>query len=298
MALARIRGEGYTHAMKGSLSRVRSVLSEPLARFFALGALMFSAYALLDDAPPAPEADAITLAPDEARRLAARFEATWRRAPSVDELSALMRDWVEEEALVREARALGLDRGDAVVRQRLRQKMAFFAESGADAAPADEAILRAHLAAHPDRFATPPRIAFAQVYLGETPAPDEITATREALAAGADPGTLGAPTLLPASLRLAPASVIESAFGPGFFDRLAAAEADAWDGPVKSALGVHLVRVTAYEPARTPPFEAARDQVEADWRSSRAESLRDAFAEALVARYRVALPDPAAVLGE
>jgi hypothetical protein len=284
--------------MKRSHAMIRSVLCAPLVRFFALGALIFAVYAVLDDAPPPGEADAITLAPDDARRLAARFEATWRRPPSVAEMSALMRDWVEEEAFVREARALGLDRGDAVVRQRLRQKMTFFAESGAEAGAADANTLRAHLAANPDRFATPPRIAFAQVYLGENPTGTEIAAVRQSLNAGADPETLGAPTLLPPSLQLAPASVIESAFGPGFFNRLAAVEAGAWEGPIESALGAHMVRVMAQEPARTPPFEAIRERVEADWRASRAEALRAAFAEALVARYRVTLPDPAAVLGE
>ena len=289
---------GLLPSMNGFLAPIRSLLSAPLARFLVLGALIFALYAGLDDAPQVADAEAITLGPDEARRLAAQFAATWRRPPSAAELSALMRDWVEEEAFVREARALGLDRGDAVVRQRLRQKMTFFAESGAAAAPAEEAALRDHLAAHADRFAIPPRIAFAQVYLGQAPTEAEIAAARQALATGADPAALGAPTLLPASLQLAPASVVESAFGPGFFNRILALEAGGWEGPVASALGMHLVRVTAQEPARTPPFEAVRDRVEADWRAARAEALRDAFAQALVARYRVELPDPAEVLGQ
>ena len=274
------------------------MLRAPLARFLALGALIFALHAGLDDAPPPADADVIALDPAEARRLAARFEATWRRPPTADEISALMRDWVEEEALVREARALGLDRGDAVVRERLREKMMAFAGSGVDAAPADEAALRAHLAAHPERFATPPRIAFAQVYLGEAPTEAEIAAARRALAAGADPASLGAPTLLPPALELAPASVVESAFGPGFFDRLAALEQSAWEGPIESALGLHLARVAAREPMRTPPFEAVRERVAADLRRARAEAERDAFAAALVARYRVTLPEPAEILGE
>jgi hypothetical protein len=279
--------------------RLTAFLSAPLARFFLLGAAIFAAYAAFEDAPSAPVRDEIALSPGGARRLAAQFEATWRRAPSPEELGALMRDWTEEEAFVREARALSLDRDDAVVRQRLRQKMIFFAESGADAAEPDEATLRAHMAAHPERFASAPRIAFEQVFLGPAPADaPSVAAAREALADGADPAGLGAPTLLPASLELAPASVIESAFVRGFFERLAALEPGAWEGPVQSALGAHLVRITAQEPARTPPFEAVRDRVERDWRAGRAEAMREAFAAALLARYRIETPDPAAVLGE
>jgi hypothetical protein len=285
--------------MMRSPALLRRVVASPLARFFALGALIFAAWTALDDAPSAPPGEVIALDPAQARRLALRFEATWRRRPSASELEALMGDWVLEEALVREARALGLDRGDAVVRQRLRQKMIFFAESGADAAKPDDATLRAHMAAHPERFASAPRIAFEQVFLGPAPANGpSVAAAREALAGGADPAGLGAPTLLPASLELAPASVIESAFGRGFFERLAALEPGVWEGPVPSALGAHLVRITAQEPARTPPFEAVRDRVERDWRAGRAEAMREAFAAALLARYRIETPDPAAVLGE
>ncbi len=275
----------------------RVVLSAPLARFFLGGAAIFAAYAAFDDAP-APARDVIALSTDGARRLAGQFEATWRRRPTPDEFAALMRDWVQEEALVREARALGLDRDDAVVRQRLRQKMTFFAESGADAAEPDDAALREHYETEAARFTDAPRLAFVQVFLGPDPSPEAVAAVRAALAAGADPATLGAPTLLPQATRLAPASVIESAFGRGFFDRLAALEPGAWEGPVASALGAHLARVTAAEPARLPPFEAVRERVERDWRATRAETLRAAFTEALLSRYRVELPDPTLALGE
>jgi parvulin-like peptidyl-prolyl isomerase len=284
------------------MSRLPALLcrafASPLARFFALGGLIFAGFAALDDAPSAPAGDAIVLEVADARRLAARFEATWRRPPTAAELEGLMRDRVLEEAFVREARALGLDRGDAVVRQRLRQKMTFFAESGAEAAAPDEAALRAHMAAHPERFAAPARIAFAQVFLGPAPDQAEVEAARAALAAGADPRTLGAPTLLPGVYADATERGVDGAFGPGFFERLAALETGVWAGPARSAFGLHLVRVSERTPARSPAFEAVRERVEADWRAGRAEAMREAFAEALLARHRIETPAASAVLGE
>ena len=75
--------------------------------------------------------------------------------------------------------------------------------------------------AHADRFAMAPRIAFEQAFLGEGADAEAVEAARSALTSGADPAGVGAPTLLPPSLELAPASVIDSAFGPGFFDAIA-----------------------------------------------------------------------------
>ena len=63
-----------------------------------------------------------------------------------------------EEVYYREALALGLDRDDTVIRRRLRQKMEFLSDAGAEALAPSEAELRAHLQAHPDRFARPARV--------------------------------------------------------------------------------------------------------------------------------------------
>lgn len=282
--------------MLGAVAVMRKALAAPILRFLVLGAMIFGLYAAFDERAAPMATEAIVIDAATARQLRSQFEATWRRPPTPAELDGLIADRVVEEAFVREARALGLDRGDAVIRQRLRQKMTFFAEAGAGATELDEAAVRAHFEAEAERFRTPPRVAFEQVYLGPDPTDDDVAAVRAALESGGDPVGLGVATLLPRAMRLAPASVIESAFGRGFFDRLAALEPGVWEGPTPSALGLHLVRITAHEPAQAPPFEAVRDRVESDLRASRAEAQREAFTEALLARYRIDRPDAAAVL--
>ena len=47
------------------------------------------------------------------------------RPPTRQEPTGLAADFVKEEILYREALTLGLDKGDLVVRQRMRQKMEF-----------------------------------------------------------------------------------------------------------------------------------------------------------------------------
>lgn len=71
------------------LSRMTSFFKEPLVRFLLLGAVIFGLYAALDDSPPFDATNAIVISPDDARRLAAEFEATWCRPPSEAELSGV-----------------------------------------------------------------------------------------------------------------------------------------------------------------------------------------------------------------
>jgi hypothetical protein len=275
----------------------RRILREPLLHFFALGLVLFALFALVDDSPPPRQGEQIQVTDDDARRLAAGFEATWRRPPTVEEIDRLIESYIEEEVYVREALALGLDQDDAVIRQRLRQKMEFLTEAAADTANPSEQQLRRHYEAHEERFAEDARIAFEQVYLGEEPGDGAIEAAAAALAEGAPPHALGRSSLLPVAQRLAPATAVDGAFGDGFFERIAALEADAWTGPVPSAFGLHLVRVKAAEKAKLPPFEAVRDAVERDWRLQTALQLGEERYAAFRARYEVTRPEAKAILG-
>jgi hypothetical protein len=274
---------------------LRKVLHSPLVHFFALGALIFAVYAATGDEPVAAAPDTISLTESEADRLVQNFTATWNRPPTKEELENLIQAWALEEANVREALALGLDRGDAVIRQRLNQKMQFLAESGATALEPDEAMLQAYLDANPDRFAQPSRIAFEQIFLPRDRDASEILAL---LQDGADPSTLGTSSLLPPSFPMTPAPVIDRTFGAAFHGMLVELPIGQWQGPVKSGYGLHLVRVTDRSEATVPQLSEIRDRVEAEWLASEMTKMRESFGQALLERYTVDLPDAGEVLSQ
>lgn len=271
----------------------RTILRSPLVHFFAIGAAIFAAYAIVDDAPAPIARDEIVLTPEHAERLAAQFAATWNRPPTPAERDGLYRSWALEEAYQREALKLGLDREDPVIRQRLATKMQFLAEAGAGSLEASEAELQAFLTAHPDRFVQQAQLAFDHVLLSGQESAEEIARIRADLQSGADPMTVGRASLLPPSLPMVPVSVIDRQFGDQFRAALVELPVGQWQGPVQSAYGVHLVRVKGRTDARLPDLADIRQRVEQDWRVARAEEMRTAFGEALLAQYRVTLPDPA-----
>ncbi|WP_170381851.1 peptidyl-prolyl cis-trans isomerase [Ruegeria atlantica] len=266
-------------------------LKEPLFHFILIGAAIFGWFALVSPnkesgAPP----EVIVFDNNDVDLLIARFETTWKRPPNSDELQALIDGAVREEVLVREARKLGLDRGDQVIRARLAQKMDFLADAIASAVEPEDSILEAYIVANPARFATPPRLAFEQIYLGETPEPDEVEAAISKLKAGEDWVTVGVPSLMPKAMPLTAPKAIDATFGPGFHSGLEPLEVGVWVGPVRSGYGLHMVRVTETREGSLPPLADIREAVVLAWRRDTAEDLSLAQYEHLAGQYRIEKP--------
>jgi hypothetical protein len=263
-------------------------LREPLLHFFAIGGLIFVFFATISEPGPEP-ANTIVVGPERIERLVRGFQAVWRRPPTDDELDALIDEHVHEEIYYREALALGLDRNDTVVRRRLRQKMEFLTDSSAELLEPTAGELEAYLAANEQTFRLGPRLAFEQVYLGETPGPESITRSLSALQSNSVTGlsALGERTLLPAQLSLSLPEAVDGVFGKGFFERLTDLTPGVWAGPVASGYGVHLVRIGESLAARTPPLEEIRDNVLRDWKAAKALEIRELHYNRLRARFVV-----------
>lgn len=249
---------------------------EPLVHFLALGALLYVGLTW-GGVPVDPSSRVITV--DDARKaqLALAFEQVMGRAPTDAELDARIERYVREEVLYREALRLGLDRDDAVVRQRMVSKMDMTASAAAEIAEPTEAQLRAFFDANRERYAGARMVSFEQRLFH-----DEQSA-RSALPA---PGAAG-PSGLPAAMSDASLREIEARFGKQFAEGLAGIAADGdWHGPIPSGFGWHLLRVTK-SAADEPDFAAMRPRIVNDWRSAEI-AAREAQAYAVLrSAYRV-----------
>jgi hypothetical protein len=143
---------------------VRSFLREPLVHFLLLGALLF-VYFEWKGGGSGPGSTRITITPGLVEHLASGFARTWQRPPTDEELKGLVDEHVKEEIATREALAMGLDRDDAIIRRRLRQKMEFLAEDAVDQVQPTDAELQAWLDRHPEAFRAESRLALRQVYV-------------------------------------------------------------------------------------------------------------------------------------
>lgn len=267
----------------------RRLLREPALHFVLGGAALFALHAAV-----APEAE-----PDEpVRRVEVSrelVEALRRQhelqtgAPADDAaLRHLIDQHVEQEVLYREALALGLDRGDPVVRRRLVQKMSFMLEDQ-PIEPPDEATLAAWLETHAARYQEPERITFRHVFLRRE-SRDRAPAVLTDLQGGADPAGLGDPFVHGGHITHRTQKQVEGLFGAAFAEAIREAPAGRWAGPIESSYGVHLVQIEAVVPGRVPPLGEVRARVATDWTEHQRGAARARTLAELKARYEVQVP--------
>ncbi len=272
-------------------TRLSRWLGEPILHFALIGALLFLVYGRMNPGAAAGERIVITQAIVD--DLARQYQARWMRAPSEQELADLVQAHVRDEILFREGVALGLDSDDPVIKRRVRQKFELMSEEQmAGAAPTD-AELSDYMARNAERFTRPARVSFEQIFFDGSRTVAEIeravAAAKGALASGADPARLGRPTLLPRVSEAMPVDLVARDFGATFAEQLVRMPQGEWVGPVASALGAHLVRVSALQPAALPPLDEVRQQVAREWESARRERSRSESYRRLRERYEVVI---------
>lgn len=267
------------------------VLREPLAHFALIGLALFLVHGWV---APGDEASR-RIVVDQARvdDMAREYRAQLGRSPTPGELKGLVDTYVRDEVLYREGMAQGLGRDDPVIRRRIRQKYEIILEeASAQGAPSD-ADLGAYLKAHPAAFERPGRVTFDQVYFAASGSPAEVEqrfeAARRAAVRGADPAGLGEVSMLPRHMETAPLDRVAQDFGPAFADDLASAPVGRWIGPVPSAYGAHLVRVTARTPPSPPPLDEVRAAVAREWEGERRRRTLAASYDRLRGNYDVAV---------
>ena len=280
------------------------LLREPLVHFLAFALIVFGAYHVLAPSGDGGKTGRIVVTSGKIEQIAARFAQVWQRPPTTQELKGLIDEQVKEEIYVREALSLGLDKDDAVIRRRLRQKMELLSDAGAEALSPTDADLEAHLKSHTETFAVDPAISFQQVFLNpqrQGAAIDQTAAAiLETLKARPeiDASTLGDPSLLPAEMPLTSLTSIGHLFGSEFADAIGKAKAGAWTGPFASGFGLHIVRVSARQEGRVPALSDVRDAVMREWGNEKRKELENDQLSALLKRYEVTVETvPAAGAG-
>lgn len=249
---------------------------EPLLHFLLLGALIFLAYQLRQESPSDSERH-IVVSRGQIEQLRANFERTRLRPPTAEEFEDLLEGHIREEVLYREALALGLDRDDPMVRRRLRMKLEFIFED-LSANQADDARLQAFLDRHADRYRQEAKTSFEQIFISAARHADPAARAeqvRQALEAGEAPQLAGDRSMIPYSIDLARESEVNAIFGADFARELNTLSPGSWVGPLRSAYGLHLVKISRRIDSRPAELNEIRDQVQRDYLDQRRGEQKD-----------------------
>lgn len=285
-------------------SRLRRLLREPLLVFLVIGAGVFAldrmAGGVFD-----PESRSILVTREQVIRLADLWSAQIGRLPTAAELDSLVEDHVREEVLVREAMRMGLDQDDTIVRRRLAQKMSFLIEDTVVVDDISDSELAAYFEENAERYGDAQRFTLRHVYVSpDRRGSDEeaarvatdILAQLQAEGGGAEPENtlwrrLGDPFMLRREYGRRTAGDLAELFGGAFVDGLAPLPIGEWAGPVESAYGYHIVRLSARTEARPAVFEDVRRRVLEDARRDARDAANREAHERLRERYQVEIEE-------
>jgi len=261
-------------------------VSEPLLHFLVAGALLFAAYAWLNRESADPQRT-VRVSVAEVNWLKETWARQWQRPPTEEELRGLVTDYLKETLLAREATEMGLDENDTVIRRRLAQKMEFLVQDTARLGEPGEAALRRFYDANRAHYRAPARVSFTQIFFRtESDAKQGL-----ARLAGSSPDEIGDPSMLERDHAEADVQAVTSQFGDAFSREVFRLAAGPWQGPVASAYGFHLVRVSARQAAQPLSYEAVRAQVLEDWQREEQAKAGQRFLAGLLKKYDVVVDD-------
>lgn len=301
-------------------------LTLPLVHFVAGGAVLFVlVHGVSQPGVPSVSREPVVLTAADVERLRDDYARETGLVPTAADESALVDRFVDEELLFREAlargldhdrsvrtwlieqmkvlddeaaapeqlyaraRALGLDRTDAVVRRILVQKMRLLAARLDERDPTDDE-LRAFYATARDDYRVPARVSFWHAFFAARSG-EEAGRALDDLRRGRRPPTdaarHGDPFPLPGHVVGQTPAQLEKLFGAGFAAALGEAPVGRWVGPLPSAYGVHLVWIEERTPGEAPPFEAVRSRVLERWRDGERRRRVAGLLRELKTRYPV-----------
>jgi len=273
----------------------------PLPGFFLIGFVLFAGERLFFQEPAAAYVPPPVQIPAE--RVEELRRSLWLRGggePSEAEIGAMVDAEVADELLYREALALGFDRddpvifnrlvmnmrfagageeGDAgelyrearqlgmhltdiVVRRRLIQRMRLLIESSAEQPEPTAEELLAYFEAHSSELIRPARVRFVHRYFSREHAKEAGLALEALRGAGPEAGSeLAEAFLLPPEQPPQSQRELAGRFGADFAAGVFEIEPGAWAGLVASAYGQHLVYVLERSEAEPLRFEEVRDKM-------------------------------------
>lgn len=254
----------------------RRWIREPLIGFGALAVLLFGVHALVGPGAAVEE-------PAIQRRLDVPSKVAAARPD-------LVARWIDDEVAFREGLALGLDRGDPVVRDRVIERYVGDALANVDPPDPTEAQLAELLSAHRERYRTGVRLDFEQVFISKRRHADAATLAASVLTALQDGADAKRTQGRYSAGKRFTLGRVAGTFGRTFAEAVAELEPGVWrDVEVES--GHHLVRINRRDAGgKVPALREIRRRVRRDFIEADRRAHRDALVDRLRDQFEVERP--------
>lgn len=276
------------------------LLREPLVHFMFIGAVIYLLYAVFAEPVAEEGSKTIVVSAGEIEWMNASWRKRWNRLPTNEELDGLIKQYIKETVLYREALVMGLSKHDQVIRRRLGQRLEFLAKDLVALTPPTEEELQAYFKEHQEYYTEPTHYTFTQVFIdpdkrGDATL-DDVEKIKAALIAKGenidDVSELGDSLMLQNYYPEKDQAEIQKQFGSGFAESLVELSPELWHGPVLSGYGVHLVYVHSVIEPPAVTIEDVRQRVTLDWETEKGIELNEQFYGSLREQYTIVIEAP------
>lgn len=290
-----------------SIALARRIITNPLFHFLTLGAAIFVLFEIAANEGTVYDSKIINVDRDalltfvqyRTRAFEPAAAAARLAGMTEEELERLIDDYVREEALHREAKALGVDRNDYVIKRRMIQSIEFITDGFVAAAVevTDEDIA-AYYEKNREEYYRSPVVTFAHVFIDGTGRPrtdayalasaklEELN--REQASFGDAPGHGDRFPLFVNYVDRDP-QFIASHFGAAMARAVFELEPNdsAWHGPFESEFGLHLVMLSKKTEGTYPTLTEIANTVRDDAVRDKTAATKEQAIQAIVDTYDV-----------
>lgn len=271
---------------------LKKLISEPIIQFILSGIILYLMVSFVQQQRDFQQRE-IIVDSDRIALMIMNYKTQTGSLPSKQQLDALIEDYISEEIYYREAKKMGLDKDDEIIRRRLAQKLTFMQSGLAEIKNPGDADLLAFYNSHPDLFMQDASASFSHVYFSTTNSNDSIARQRavEALqqlkksSLQRSPSS-GDPFPLQYDYTDQTATDVRQNFGSNAFaDSVFQAATNTWTGPVQSGYGWHLIYISSRGTKALKDYSNVKEEVKIKYlESAKAEQDKQAF-EKLRSRY-------------
>ena len=247
---------------------IRRFLSEPFIQFIVLGGLLYILVAYVQKQADKQSTE-IVIDGNRVGLMLMNYKTQTGNLPTKQQLNAMIETYIKEEISYREAKKMGLDKDDEIIRRRLSQKFDFL-QTDLDEVetPTVEELLHFYKN-NQALFQNEPTVSFSHIYFSTDKSTDSIAKqkARDVLL-----------QVKPTSIQRAPekgdrfalqydytnqgAIDIQQNFGnKQMLDILFSAPLNTWTGPVQSGYGWHLIYIEKRDTADVIPYATIKEEV-------------------------------------
>jgi hypothetical protein len=274
---------------------------EPLIKFLIMSVAIYIAYGFFGtrDAETLAKDNTITITSQEIDMMTFGWQQRFNRKPTEEELQKLIDRRIKETVLYEEAKKMGLDKDDVVVKRRVVLQFRNLVEGLLIPPDPTEEELNTYYQENIATYIPEEVLSITQIFFdpdkrGESTLEDANKTLIELQNGKSLPDsytTYGDNFMLANEYTDITPFQLRKYFGRGFTESVMELEPNVWTGPVLSGYGTHLVYVHKKIIPDAPLLEEVKETVLSDYRDVKQKEIVKKYMESVVAKYEVIIQE-------